>query len=458
MAFSGAKDLTTGKPMRLVVGFALPLFVGVLFQQLYSFVDTAVVGRFLGADKLGAVGATASVNFLIVGFCLGICSGFAVPVAQRFGAGDHSEMRRFVMNAIYMIGVIGLLLGVTTALLCPQILTLMRTPENFIHDSVAYIRIIFAAIPITMVYNMAAGILRSLGDSKTPVVFLVIAALINVALDLLFILKFNMGVAGAAWATAISQLISGIGCVWVLVKRFPLLRPEQDEKRVSKKHMKVLVGMGFPMGLQFSITAVGAVVLQGAVNGISDEAVSAIAAGSKLSSLFSCVYDALAMTMTTFAGQNLGAGKPERIGKGLLATGILGTAWSLAAMAVLWTLGPVFTGLFVDPAEQEVTELTCLMLRINSAFYIPLLLVNIVRLSIQGMGFTPVAMIAGATEMVSRALVALFLVPAAGFEGACYASPVAWVAADLFLIPCYLILIRKMMRKKNAGMMPVKSA
>lgn len=446
MAFSGAKDLTRGKPMRLVCGFALPLFIGVLFQQLYSFVDTAVVGRYLGADQLGAVGATASVNFLIVGFCLGVCSGFSVPVSQRFGAADYSEMRRFVMNAVYLTAFIGVTLGIVTALLCPDILRVMKTPESFMPGSVAYIRIIFAAIPVTMVYNMAAGILRALGDSKTPVIFLVMAAIINVVLDLLFILCFGMGVAGAAWATAISQLLSGIGCVWVLIRRFPMLHPDRAEKHFSFYHIRRLAGTGIPMGLQFSITALGAVVLQSAVNGISEHAVSAIAAGSKLSSLFSCIYDALSSTMATFAGQNLGAGRPERIGKGLKATALIGTIWSLAAMAVLWLLGPVFTGLFVDASETEVTAMTCLMLRINSAFYIPLLFVNIFRLSIQGMGHTRVAMIAGVLEMVSRALVALFLVPVYGFDGACFASPVAWIAADLFLIPCYIVLIRRAIR------------
>ena len=220
MARSTVRDLTEGRPFRLVVAFAMPLLFGVLFQQLYSFVDTAIVGRTLGAEKLGAVGSTGSINFLILGFCMGICSGFAIPVAQSFGAKDYSEMRRYVVHAAKLCAVIGVLLGVTTALLCPMILRWMNTPREIIEDATAYIRIIFAAIPVTMLYNMTAGILRSLGDSKTPVIFLIIAALLNVALDLAFILWFGMGVAGAAWATAISQLCSGIGCLLFLLHRF----------------------------------------------------------------------------------------------------------------------------------------------------------------------------------------------------------------------------------------------
>ena len=443
MAFSGTKDLTHGRPLRLVTGFALPLLFGVLFQQLYNFVDTAVVGRYLGADMLGAVVATGSVNFLIVGFCLGICSGFSVPVSQRFGAGDLSEMRRFVMNGVYLAGVFGVIMGVTTAVLCPQILRLMNTPEELMPYSCAYIRVIFAVIPVTMVYNMAAGILRALGDSRTPVIFLIGAALINVGLDLLFILRFNMGVAGAAWATGISQLFSGVGCVAVLVKKFTLLRPEGDEKRISPRHMKTLAGVGLPMGLQFSITAIGTVVVQAAVNALGTASVSAVAAGTKLSMLFTCVYDALSSTMATFAGQNLGAGRPDRINRGLGAACLLGSVYSVAATAVLFLFGESLITLFVDAGETAVIEKAMIYLRFNSALYLPLMAVNVFRLAIQGMGYTRVAMVAGVLEMAARSVVALLMVPLYGYSAVCAANPAAWVAADLFLIPCYFELLKK---------------
>lgn len=444
MARSTVRDLTEGKPFRLVIGFALPLLFGVLFQQLYSFVDTAIVGRTLGAEKLGAVGSTGSVNFLILGFCMGICSGFAIPVAQSFGAKDYSEMRRFIVHSARLCAVIGVSLGIATALLCPTILKWMNTPEEIIGDATDYIRIIFAAIPVTMLYNMTAGILRSLGDSKTPVLFLIMAALLNVALDLLFILRLGMGVAGAAWATAISQLCSGIGCLIFLMKRFPILKTEPAEKKWEAKFARRLLGIGVPMGLQFSITAIGAVILQTSVNGLGTVAVAAVTAGGKLSMFFTCIYDALSSTMATFAGQNLGARRPDRIREGLRAASVIGTVYSILATVVLWLFGKQLTGLFVEAGDTAVIDMAYQYLQVNSILYIPLLFVNIVRLTVQGMGFTRVAMIAGLFEMAARSFVGLVLVPVFGYDAACFANPSAWVAADLFLFPCYFVLIKRM--------------
>ena len=444
MARSTVKDLTEGKPFRLVTGFALPLLFGVLFQQLYSFVDTAIVGRTLGADKLGAVGSTGSINFLILGFCMGICSGFAIPVAQSFGAKDYSEMRRFVIHAAKLCAVTGVTLGIATALLCPLILQWMNTPDEILDDAVSYIRIIFAAIPVTMLYNMTAGILRSLGDSRTPVLFLILAALLNVVLDLLFIIRFGMGVAGAAWATAVSQLCSGTGCLVFLMKRFPILKTEPAETKWDGRYAKRLMGIGVPMGLQFSITAIGSVILQTSVNGLGTTAVAAVTAGGKLSMFFTCIYDALSSTMATFAGQNVGAKKLDRIGEGLKAASVIGIAYSIFATVVLWLFGKQLVGLFVDAGDSEVIDMAYQYLQANSILYIPLLFVNIVRLTIQGMGFTRVAMIAGLFEMVARSFVALILVPVFKYTAACFANPAAWVAADLFLFPCYFSMMKRL--------------
>lgn len=444
MARSTVKDLTEGKPFRLVVGFALPLLFGVLFQQLYSFVDTAIVGRTLGAEKLGAVGSTGSINFLILGFCMGVCSGFAIPVAQSFGAKDYSEMRRYVVHSSKLCAVIGVTLGVVTALLCPAILRWMNTPQEIIEDATAYIRIIFAAIPVTMLYNMTAGILRSLGDSRTPVIFLIMAALLNVVLDLAFILWFGMGVEGAAWATAISQLCSGTGCLLFLMKRFPILKTEPAEKKWDNRFARRLLGNGVPMGLQFSITAIGAVILQTAVNGLGTVAVAAVTAGGKLSMFFTCIYDALSSTMATFAGQNVGAKKLDRIGEGLKAASIIGSVYSIFATVVLWLFRKQLTSLFVDAGDSAVIDMAYQYLQANSSLYLFLLFVNIVRLTVQGMGFTRVAMIAGLFEMIARSFVALVLVPAFGYDAACFANPAAWIAADLFLFPCYFSTMKKL--------------
>ena len=445
--------------MKLVISFAAPLLLGVLFQQFYSFVDTAIVGRYLGAEKLAAVGATGSVNFLVIGLCLGFCSGFAIPIAQDFGAKDETCLRHHVWHAVVLSAVFSVLFAVLAALLCRPMLRLMNTPEEILDASARYIRIIFAAIPCCVLYNMASGILRSLGDSKTPVFFLVLASLINIVLDLFLIIRCGMDVAGAAVATAVSQLISGIGCVIVMQKRFPILRLTKEDKTFSLKTARSMLGIGLPMGLQFSITAIGSVLVQWSVNGLGVNAVAAVSAAGKLSMFFTCVFDALASTMATFAGQNIGARKLERVDQGLRAAAILGIGYCAGAFVLVLLFARPLLGLFIDSqAAAQVTDMGIQFLRLNAAFYVPLLFVNIVRLSIQGMGYTRVAMLAGLFEMIARMAVALLLVPALGFTGACFANPAAWVMADVFLIPCYLHIMRSLRGRVLPSTEPVSEA
>ena len=437
--------MTVGKPMGLLLSFAMPLLFGMLFQQLYSFVDTAIVGRYLGAAKLAAVGATNSVNFLVNGLCIGFCSGFSIPIAQAFGAKDGQALRQSVSHAIYLSAGLSLLMAALTAAACPTLLRWMNTPEEILPGAVSYIRIILMAIPCTVMYNMAAGMLRSVGDSRTPVIFLVVASLVNIVLDLILILYAHLDVAGAAIATAISQFISGIGCICVIVRRFPMLHPDQADMRFDLGKALSMLNIGLPMGLQYSITAIGSVLVQWSVNGLGVDAVAAVSSAAKLSAFFYCLIDALAATMATFAGQNVGARKLGRIRAGLKDASIIGSLYCLAAFAVLLFFREPLLSLFVNrETDPVVMELASRFLLINSAFYIPLLFVNIVRFSIQGMGYTKAAMIAGVCEMVARSAVAIFLVPALGFTGACFANPAAWVAADLFLFPCFFKVIRSL--------------
>ena len=443
MSRNMTRDLTEGRPLKLILSFALPMLFGVLFQQLYSFVDTAVVGRFLGAERLAAVGATGSVNFLVIGLCLGLCSGFSIPIAQAFGARDEKEVRRCVWHAVVLSTVLSIVFAALSTVLCRPLLRLMNTPEEILDASARYISIIFAAIPCCILYNMAGGILRSLGDSRTPVIFLVIASLVNIALDLFLIIVCGMDVAGAAVATAVSQLLSGIGCVIVMIRRFPILHLNREDRRFDPALARKMLGTGLPMGLQFSITAIGSVIVQWSVNGLGVNAVAAISGAAKLSMFFACVFDALASTMATYAGQNMGARKLDRIHQGLRCTSVMGIAYCVAAFGVAALFARPLLGLFIDAeAAPKVMDMGTRYLMINAAFYIPLLFVNIVRLSIQGMGFTRVAMLAGLSEMVARTVVALFVVPALGFTGACLANPAAWIMADLFLFPCYFQIMR----------------
>ncbi|MCM1127040.1 MAG: MATE family efflux transporter [Lachnospiraceae bacterium] len=440
------KDMTVGSPMKLILGFSIPLLLGFLFQQFYSVVDTVIVGRFLGMEALAGVGATGSINFMIVGFCMGVCSGFAIPVAHKFGAKDYSGMRQVIANCMWLAVLFALVMTVAAALLCRNILTWMHTPEDIFQYSYSYILIIFIGIPATYLYNILSGIIRSMGDSKTPLVFLTLSSFLNIGLDLLCIIVFQMGAAGAAVATVASQLVSGLLCLLYMIKRFEILHISKEEWKINTEYMKILCSMGIPMGLQYSITAVGSVILQTAVNGLGSLAVASVTAAGKVSMFFCCAFDAMGSTMATYGGQNVGAKKLDRVGKGLKDCIMLGAVYSIGAFVILYLFGDNLASLFVDEAQEQMLANAKLFLIINSSFYIPLALVNIVRYLIQGMGFSTFAILAGVFEMAARTLVGLLLVPRLGFTGACLANPLAWIAADIFLIPAYIHVKHKLQK------------
>ena len=250
MAKDTTKDMTQGAPMKLILGFSVPLLFGFLFQQFYSVVDTVIVGRFLGVNALAGVGSTGSVNFLIIGFCMGVCNGFAIPLAHKFGAKDYAGLRQFTANSMWLSIAFAAVMTLVTSLLCGKILELMKTPGDIFEHAYSYILIIFIGIPATYLYNMLSGIIRAMGDSKTPLVFLTLSSLLNIVLDLVCIINLDMGVAGAAVATVVSQGISGLLCLLYMVKKFPLLHIQKEEWKMNPSHMATLCGMGIPMGLQ----------------------------------------------------------------------------------------------------------------------------------------------------------------------------------------------------------------
>ena len=443
---ASTKDLTKGRPMSLILGFGVPLLFGFLFQQFYNAADTAIVGQFLGGDALGSVGCTGSINFLIIGFVMGICNGFAIPVAQSYGAGDWKQMRRYVTNSLWLCIAFAAVMTTLTVIFCKDILKIMNTQENFFQRAYTYIFTIFAGIPAYFLYNMTAGILRSLGDSKTPVSWLVIASIINIILDIVFIIYFDMDVFGAALATVIAQFISGFGCLHKVCRGYGILKPEKDDWKLSPGHIGKLCAMGLPMGLQYSITAVGSVVLQRAVNGLGETYVTAITAANKLSMFMCCPFDAMGSTMATYAGQNVGAKKWDRLGKGIGACIVLGAIYAVFAFAVLFFAGDELAMIFLDEKSRYMLPLVQQYLTTLSAFYFPLALVNIVRFFIQGMGFSPTATIAGVLEMAARGIIA-YLVGIYGFAAACFSSPLAWIFADMFLIPAYFICKKRLVKK-----------
>lgn len=447
MAKNTTQDLTVGSPMKLILSFMIPMTFGLLFQQFYSMVDTLVVGKTLGVEALAGVGSTGSISFLVLGLCNGICSGFAIPVAQKFGQKDFSGLRRIVGNMIWLGCGIALAVTLVTTLLCDRILLWMDTPADTFSYAYDYIRVIFLAIPATMLYNLLSGILRSLGDSRTPLLFLILSSLLNILLDVVFILTFHMGVAGAGWATLVSQLISGLLCLLLIAMRFPVLHLEKEDLRLRRWESLRLLTMGLPMGLQYSITAIGSILLQTAVNGLGSAAMAAVTTGSKVVQFCACPYDAMGATIATFAGQNLGAQKPRRIHRGVEDCTIIGVIYAAVIFGVLYLWGGDLAMLFLDTTDPAAIATILPMSRqfvvVNAAFYVPLLFVNLLRFTIQGMGFSRLALVAGVMEMIARGVFGICLVPVLGFSAVCFASPAAWLLADLFLFPAYLSCIRK---------------
>lgn len=437
------KDLTCGNPMKLIFSFGLPLLFGYLFQQLYNVVDTAIVGKILGGDALAAVGSTGSVCFLVVGFCVGLCAGFAIPVAQQFGAGNYRELRRYVTGGVWLCLIFGALTTVLTVLLCRPILTAMNTPGDIIQRSYMYLVTIFAGLPAYFLYNFAAGVLRALGDSRTPVIWIIIASVVNVVLDILFILTFHWDTFGAAFATVLAQGLAGVGCLVKMARGYEVLKLEREDWRWDKRRMGNLCLMGLPMGLQYSITAIGSVMIQAAVNGLGTTYVTAVTAANKISCFICCPFDAMGATMATYGGQNVGAAKWDRLHQGLRSCVLLGAAYSAISLAVIYFFSDQLCMLFLDEASIYLLPLAKQYLLTNVVFFFPLSLVNIFRFMIQGMGFAPLATLAGVFEMIARVLLSM-LIPIFGYTVACFASPAAWVLADLFLIPAYFFCCHRL--------------
>lgn len=437
------KDLTTGSPLKLIITFTFPAFLGMLFQQFYNVVDTIIVGKLLGIGPLAGVGATGSLNFMVLGFCMGICNGFAIPVAQKFGAGDQVELRKFVANSLWLVAIIALVLTVPVCVYCRPILRVMNTPEDVFEYAYQYIFIIFLGIPAALLYNILAAILRSLGDSKTPVLFLALSSVLNIGLDIISIKLWGMGVDGTALATVISQGVSGVICFFYMKKRFTVLQMSQEERRPDGAKMKRLCYMGIPMGLQYSITAIGSLVIQATMNGFGSVAVAGATAANRINGFLTCPIEALGASMAPYVGQNLGAGKLDRVSRGVIDASLCGFVSSGVLYVIIWLYGAQLTGIFLDAPDPAVTAYAVEFLRIVGAGYCLLTLVNVVRFSIQGLGFSVLAILSGVMEMIARCFAGLVIAPHIGFAAVAMGHPLAWLFADIFLIPAFLLCRKK---------------
>ena len=436
-------DMTTGNPVKLILAFMVPVALGNIFQQLYNIADSIIAGQFLGVDALAAIGSTTSLIFMVTGCVQGLTSGFSIWISQWFGAGKNDEMRHYTAMSVYIC--IGFIVVMTVGLLIANvpILRLMNSPENLIGDISKYMSIIYGGLIVTFAYNAFAGVLRALGDSKSPLYFLIISAVINIVLDIVFIVVFHMGVEGCGYATVIAQGISSILCLVYIIKKFHVLRLTREDFRFSFKTINDLLKLGIPMALQFSITAIGIVIVQSAVNIYGPSKIAGFAAAGKIQSMICTVFVSFGATIATYVGQNRGAGKMDRVKKGVIQTQVMILITSVVLMAFVFFFGKYILYAFVKPSETEVLLAGQTYFKTIFWAYPFLGSIFLYRNALQGMGYGMVPMLGGIFELVARAGVVALVAGKVSFTGVCFTDPAAWIAALIPLVPYYFWIMRK---------------
>ncbi len=448
------KDMTKGRPLWLILGFCIPMVFGNILQQFYNLADTAIVGQCLNSHALSAIGSTGAVVFLVIGFAMGLCTGLSIPVAQAYGAGDLKKMRSYMMNAVYIAAIASVLLTVLTLVFNKPLLRLLETPADIIDDAAAYLYAIFAGLAATILYNLLAGFLRAMGDSTTPLLFLALSSVLNIGLDFAMILVFHLGIMGAGLATVIAQGISALCCLYYMYRKFPVLTFEADEFQPRADLISRLCGISLPMAFQFSITAIGSLIMQTAINGFGSDIIGSVSTALKIQTVVMGPMESMGITMATYCGQNLGAGKLDRIRQGLRSSLLTTLIYSAAAYAFSYFLGQYFVYLFLksdDPAFPVILEYAVRYLRISGLFYPTLAILFVMRNSLQGMGYSLLPMSAGLTELAARVFAAFVLVRTLKFTGVCLASPVAWVAADILLISATIWALAQLRKRVPDG-------
>ena len=387
-------DMTTGNPVKLILLFSIPLLIGNIFQQFYSMVDTIIVGRFVGVEALAAVGTTSSMVFLVNGFVMGLTSGFAVLISQKYGAKDEAGVKKAVASSITLSIIATIIVTFISVISAKPLLALMNTPSNIMKDASTYIIILYAGNVAIIFYNMMAAILRALGDSKTPLYFLIVSSVLNIILDLVLIINFKMGVAGAAYATVISQGVSALLCVIYTYKKYKILRLKKEDFKVKKKYYRKHLKVGIPMALQFSITAIGIMTVQSAINIFGSTVIASYAAASKVLQLVMQPATTLGVTMATYCGQNIGAKRYDRIKLGVKKCVQISIITSLISAMVLIFLGKYFVMIFVSNPDAEILSYAQQVLNISAIFFIPLGLIFVYRNALQGIGDSFIPMMA----------------------------------------------------------------
>lgn len=451
MGFDLVTDLTRGKPLKMILQFCLPLMGGQIFQQLYNMVDSIIVGRFAGTAELSAVGSTGALSFMVIGFIMGMCTGFSIPVSQAFGEQNFSKMRRYFVNSVYLTAIISGILTMVTLLLVRQVLHLMNTPDDIFEMAYSYISIIFMGLTATMFYNLFSCVMRALGDSKTPLYLLIFSSLVNIVLDLIFVIYLGMAVKGVAIATVIAQSLSAVLAFVVIAGKFRILKPLHSEFRPSAGMCGRLLYIGAPMALQISVTAIGSIMLQSAVNQLGSNVIAAVTVGGKIQLMLILPSETIGLTMATYCGQNLGARRIDRIREGIRRSILIATVYSAFSFCIDHFLGSKLALLFVTSEQIEVVRLVGQFLKCCSWFYPFLSFLFIYRNSIQGLGYSIPAMLAGAFELSARAIMGFVIIPKYGYDAVCFANPSAWIAAMLFLVPVYYIVFSIVKKKITKG-------
>ncbi len=448
---SAQSDMTSGSPMKIILWFTLPIFIGNVFQQFYNMADAVIVGKFVGNNALAAVGSTGTIMFLINGFVIGMTAGFTVLTAQKFGAGDERGIRKSVTGAAWLSLIVGLILTAAFMVFMKPLLTLMNTPADIFDDAYAYIMIISGGILAQMLYNLLASILRALGNSRVPLYFLILSAVLNIVLDLVFVIAFQMGAAGAAVATIISQGVSGLLCLVYIGKKVQLLRMTKEDWKPQTTLLSAQLKVGIPMALQYSITAIGTMMVQSSLNILGSTLVAAYTAAGKIEQVVTQAYIAMGTTMATYGAQNMGAGDVPRIRQGFKACTIIGIVYSFIAAAFVMTAGKYMTYLFVSEDVGTIMNSVDIYLKCVGIFFIPLAVVNIYRNGIQGLGYGLLPMTAGIAELIGRGVVAVIAAGQRSYLGVCLASPAAWILAGGLLIVMYYYIMNHDIKKIFRG-------
>lgn len=421
------KDLTQGRPMKLIILFAIPLLLGNLFQQFYNLADTRIVGQFLGKQSFAAVGATSSLNSTVIGFLNGLTTGFGLVTARFFGAKDKEKVKQTVAATLTLGFITAAVLTLASLIFLDPLLRLINVGEDIFAESRSYIGIILAGMSVTMCYNIAAALMRAVGDTVMPLIFLVVSAIANIGLDLLFICAFGMGVEGAAYATLISQAISVGLCIRYMFTRHRELLPSRRHFCFSRSLAADMYAQGASMGLMYSLISIGSLVMQGCINGFGTETIASHAASRKISEMFMTPFSVFGAAAANFGGQNYGAGRMDRVRKGFYDATLLAWGWAGVSVLANYTLAPFMIRLITGMDNQFITELSTSYLRFNTPFYFILGIVIVFRNALQGIGVKLFPVISSFTELAGKLLIASLLAPRIGYTGVKISEPLVWI-------------------------------